>query len=37
VSFGTINWSLNTHIVVTVESVGGTSSIGARFLSVARI
>ena len=36
-SFGTINWSLNTHIVVTVESVGGTSSIGARFLSVARI
>jgi hypothetical protein len=36
-SFGTINWSLNTYIVVTVESVGGTSSIGARFLSVARI
>ena len=34
---GTINWSLNTHIVVTVESVGGTSVIGARFLSVARI
>ena len=34
---GTINWALNTHIVVTVESVGGTSVIGARFLSVARI
>jgi hypothetical protein len=34
---GTINWSLNTHIVVTVESLGGTSVIGARFLSVARI
>jgi hypothetical protein len=34
---GTINWSLNTHIVVTLESVGGTSVIGARFLSVARI
>jgi hypothetical protein len=34
---GFINWSLNTYIVVTVESVGGTSSIAARYLSVARI
>ena len=36
-SFGTINWSLNTYIVVVVESIGGTTSIGARYLSVARI
>ena len=34
---GFINWSLNTYIVVTVESVGGTSTIAARYLSVARI
>ena len=36
-SFGTINWSLNTYIVVVVESIGGTTTIGARYLSVARI
>ena len=36
-SGGTINWSLNTYIVVVVESIGGTTSIAARYLSVTRI
>ncbi len=36
-SGGTINWSLNTYIVVVVESIGGTTGIAARYLSVARI
>ena len=37
IASASINWSLNTYVVVTVEAVGAFVNISRRFLSVVRI